>query len=386
MHIDRIRCYHYDQAFTIPFDSLQIRRNRADSVILRLDSRSNASGFGESAPRRYVTGEDTLSVWEIISRIFAPILFAYRCNGFEDAIEILAKCEAACREKGISKYLSALGALDLALLDLLNQAGRLQTQTPYGPRMRETLMFSASVPFLPIKMIQEFFPLLSSLLDIGIIKILIDDNLANNMQRVELIRNLAGEDKELRLEANGKLTFDQIIHQLEHLQRFQIAAIEQPLPPDEITNLQKFRRMFDIAVIADEALIGIDSARQLIEAQACDIFNIKVSKCGGIIRAKAIADLAKMHGIDCHIGTHVGETEILGVAGRHLARSLSNLDSYGGGSSVLFSRLLKKDKTLSNDVVSAFNPNETVTPAYKEQITLQCRLMGDIDSRRMSRD
>ena len=347
---------------------------------MRLDSRSNASGFGESAPRRYVTGEDTLSVWEIISRIFAPILFAYRCNCFEDAIEILAKCEAACCEKGISNYLSALGALDLALLDLLNQAGRLETQTPYGPRMRETLTFSASVPFLPIKMIQEFFPLLSSLLDIGIIKILIDDNLANNMQRVELIRNLAGEDKELRLEANGKLTFNQIIHQLEHLQRFQIAAIEQPLPPAEVANLQKFRLMFDIAVIADESIIGIDSARQLIASQACDIFNIKVSKCGGILRAKAIADLAKVHGIDCHIGTHVGETEILGVAGRHLARSLTNLDSYGGGSSVLFSRLLKKDKTFPNDVVSAFNPDETVTPTYKEQITLQCRLMGDIDS------
>ena len=132
-----------------------------------------------------------------------------------------------------------------------------------------------------------------------------------------------------------------------HLLHFDIAAIEQPLPPADIANFKKVRRMFDIAVIADESLVDIESARQLIKAQACDVFNIKVSKCGVILQGRAIADLAKMHGIDCHIGTHIGETDILGVPGRQLARSLSNFDAYGGGSSVLFSRFLTKTDRLS---------------------------------------
>ena len=380
MHIDRVRCYHYDQAFAIPFDSLQVKRSRADSVILRLDSPSHVTGFGESAPRPYVTGEDTASVWEIIRGVFAPILFAHSLSSYADAAGILLKCEAACRQKGITRYHSALGAVDLALLDLLDQTASSENQRPYGPRIREKLTFSASVPFLPLNLIEKFFPLLSASLDIRIIKILIDDDLNKNVERVELIRRLAGPDRELRLEANGKLHFHQVVRQLDHLQRFDIAAIEQPLPPADIVNFQKVRRMFDIAVIADESLVDIESARQLIKTRACDVFNIKISKCGGIFRAKAIADLAKRHGINCHIGTHVGETEILGVPGRQLAHGLSNFDAYGGGSSVLFSRFLMKTGSSQGDGVPAFKPEETVSLLHKKQITGQSRLMGDIQT------
>lgn len=377
MRITRIRCYHYNQAFTVPFDSLQTRRSHADSVIVRIDCGSHGSGFGESAPRRYVTGEDAPSVLKVINTIFAPILLTQPFSNQNDAADLLTRCEAACRQQGQSAYLSALGAVDLALLDALRQSGNVSTERFCGPYLRGRLPFSASVPFLPMQLIQDYFPLLTAKLDIQVIKILIDDNLERNLERVKMIRTLAGPDKELRLEANGKLTFKQVEYQLQHLQKFNIAAIEQPLPPGDTAGLQKLRQSFDMAMIADESLISIDDARQLIEHGGYDIFNLKVSKCGGLLRARVIADLAAAHGIACHVGTHVGETELLGVAGRCLARTLSNFDAYGGGSPVLFSQLFKTAQTPLPALPPGFSADETVNRSCVEKILQESRLDSD---------
>lgn len=381
MRIDRVRCYHYNQVFAVPFDSLQVKRKQADSVIVRIDCENPHCGFGESAPRRYVTGEDVASVRNVIREVFAPILFSQPITCHEDAAAVLSMCAAACQRRGITAFHSALGALDVALLDVLGSSGSTPEAWPYGSPRRDHLPFSVSVPFLPLSLIRDFFPLLSSHVDFQIIKVLIDEDIDQNTERIALIRNLAGTEKELRLEINGKLSFDQIAFQLDRFQRFDIAAVEQPLPPGDVKNLQKLRRSFDVAIIADESLVGMQSARELIETKACDLFNIKISKCGGVLRAKAIADIAAQHGISCHVGTHVGETEILGAAGRRLAYAIPNFDAYGGGSAVLFSRIFVKEKPLTRAAPLNFDPGEIVLPSYTEAIVRNSHLIADIANR-----
>ncbi|MGD9098080.1 MAG: hypothetical protein PVF97_08330, partial [Desulfobacterales bacterium] len=56
-------------------------------------------------------------------------------------------------------------------------------------------------------------------------------------------------------------------------------------------------------------------------------------------RAKVIAQMAAQAGVNCQVGTHVGESELLGAAGRQLAHGIPNFDCYGGGSQVLFARM-----------------------------------------------
>ena len=105
-------------------------------------------------------------------------------------------------------------------------------------------------------------------------------------------------------------------------------------------------------MIVDESLVSLADAQALLAVQACDIFNIKISKCGGLLRSRAIAQLASEAGIDCQVGTHVGETDILGAAGWKLAQSIPNFDCYGGGSEVLFSNLTNAKRTIA-DMVTA---------------------------------
>ena len=86
-----------------------------------------------------------------------------------------------------------------------------------------------------------------------------------------------------------------------------------------------------IPVIADESLCNEEDARRLIDLKACQIFNIRLSKCGGLGTATRIRRMAEKAGILCQLGCHVGETSILSAAGRHFALTVPHL-SYVEGS------------------------------------------------------
>ena len=57
----------------------------------------------------------------------------------------------------------------------------------------------------------------------------------------------------------------------------------------------------------------------------CDLFNIRLSKCGGFIPSLRLVQLARRHGLGCQLGCQVGETAILSAAGRHFASSVADL-------------------------------------------------------------
>jgi len=74
-----------------------------------------------------------------------------------------------------------------------------------------------------------------------------------------------------------------------------------------------------VPIIADESLCNERDAQRLIDLNACQIFNIRLSKCGGPLAATRIRRLAAAAGLRCQLGCHVGETSILAAAGRHFA-------------------------------------------------------------------
>ena len=81
-------------------------------------------GFGESSPRLYVTGEDCLSVIDMIKESFSKILFSSQVNSLDDIKNILNELEKECIKKNKPNYTSALGAIDIALLDAFGKINR----------------------------------------------------------------------------------------------------------------------------------------------------------------------------------------------------------------------------------------------------------------------
>jgi len=62
-----------------------------------------------------------------------------------------------------------------------------------------------------------------------------------------------------------------------------------------------------------------------VQQGTCDLFNLRLSKCGGFIPTLHLAQFARRHGLGYQLGCQVGETAVLSAAGRHFASSVADL-------------------------------------------------------------
>jgi len=316
------------------FHSPQTLRAHAESIIVRLEFENGISGYGESTPRTYVTGEDCSTVVRVIQNFFSSILLSHEIYTIDDVEGVLNELERECFKRNILHYNSALGAIDIALLDALGNLQKVPVTKFLGSIVREKALYSISIPFLPLQKIKELFFQLPKL-NVKCVKVLVGETESENIKRVELIRSLFGNNVDIRVEANGKWTFQQAVSNLEKFDKFNITAVEQPVAKDDIVGLQRLKKTIKIPIIVDESMCSLSDARNLIEKDACDILNIKISKCGGLLRSRDIAHFAKSQNISCQIGAHVGETEILSAAGKSFAFTIPNLIYFEGASFLL---------------------------------------------------
>ncbi len=335
MRIDKITLYNCERPFFLDFVSSRAIRAKTEAIILRIDCCDSITGFGESTPRHYVTGETIRTVSEVISNIMAGILLGREVSSLSDIRALLADLSDACRKRSDFPFNSALGAVDLAMMDILGKKISAPVREFLGPIQRNRLPFALSIPLLPLKKIRALSGMLHSL-PITSFKIVAGTNGSDVLNRLRFIREEFGFKGEVTLDANGIWTADQACDILNRATEFEIAAVEQPTARDDHEGLRTVRKKTGIPVVADESLCSLSDAQSLIRKEACDIINIKISKCGGLLRSEEIARFAHTKGIPCQIGAHVGETEILSAAGLALAQTVPVLLRYDGFSSLLF--------------------------------------------------
>jgi muconate cycloisomerase len=75
----------------------------------------------------------------------------------------------------------------------------------------------------------------------------------------------------------------------------------------------------------DESLCGWPDGVAAIEKKTTDFFNVRLSKCGGLIPSLRLIALARRHGLGVQLGCHPGETAILSAAGRHVATRVGGI-------------------------------------------------------------
>ncbi|MBI3014831.1 MAG: hypothetical protein HYY65_07205 [Candidatus Tectomicrobia bacterium] len=148
---------------------------------------------------------------------------------------------------------------------------------------------------------------------------------SRDLDTVMSVRRKLGEEISLRLDANGAWNSRDAIAKLKVLEGYGIDAIEQPVPKGDWQGLRAVSESVPIRVIADESVVSLEDARSLIAAGACGGFNLRISKCGGLLAALRIYGFARASGIPCQLGCQVGETGILSAAGRHFAARTPDL-------------------------------------------------------------
>jgi L-Ala-D/L-Glu epimerase len=307
-------------------------RKFSDSFVVRLVADDGTEGFGEGAARPYVTGETVETSVEYIKKRFFPAIrekFYAEIETGIDALDALAPVAESLPAPDLSDeiiYNAARAAVETALIDCFLKCQKRSLGAILPPKC-EFVTYSGVITAGTIEraiqhaMRFKFFAVKQ-------LKIKIGDK--ESVSRVAAIRQSVGEDVSLRVDANGAYSVESAIEISNLLAPYKIDSIEQPIPRGNVKDLAKVKNLSPIPVMVDESLVTLTDAEKLIEASACDFFNLRISKCGGIFNTIKIAQMAKQAKIRLQIGCQVGETAILSAAGRHLAAYLEDVEFVEG--------------------------------------------------------
>ena len=114
----------------------------------------------------------------------------------------------------------------------------------------------------------------------------------------------ARPDAQLVIDANGSWTPQLVTAVGDGLARFDVALLEQPLPPDQDSALENLR--YTVPLCADESFQS--SADLEPVADRYDAINIKLDKCGGLTDALAIREWCQQNKKLIMVGNMLGSS------------------------------------------------------------------------------
>jgi muconate cycloisomerase len=307
-------------------------RSETDNLLIRCVLEDGTAGHGEGVPRDYVTGETAESALDLLARSDLPTQLLPGAPTLAHAVAVAERLRLASvpgDERGIAGN-AARCAVELAVLDAygkrfgaaLSTVTQLLAPECYSPR--KWVRYSGAVTSARGLKLR----LLSWLLWVyGFQQIKVKVGIAgqDDPARLRTIRRRVGHTVDLRVDANEAWSAAEAPDRIAALTPAGISAVEQPVAHAEVAALAGVRRQVKVPIVLDESLCGMKDAERAIEEGTCDLFNIRLSKCGGFIPSLRLAQKALAAGLGCQLGCQVGETSVLSAAGRHFAASVGGL-------------------------------------------------------------
>jgi L-Ala-D/L-Glu epimerase len=306
-------------------------REDTDNVVVRCVLDDGSVGHGEGVPRDYVTGETIDSALALLAGADLAAQLG-SCRDFADAVEQAGRLRLPARpgdDRGIGGN-AARCAVELAWLDAggrrfgqpLSAVTRLAAPDCFSPRawVRYSGAITSARGF-KLRLVawgQRLYGLAQIKVKVGIAGY-------DDAARLRAVRRCVGGRVDLRIDANEAWSPDEVVERIQQLEPARISSVEQPVAHEARACLAGVRRQVRTPIMLDESLCGLVDAEEAIGANLCDLFNIRLSKCGGFLPSLRLAQLARRHGLGCQLGCQVGETAILSAAGRHFAASVADL-------------------------------------------------------------
>jgi L-Ala-D/L-Glu epimerase len=332
MRIVELTAFHVRIPLRKPFRHASHTRTSTDNVLVRCVLEDRTEGFGEGVPRDYVTGETIDSVLSLLrdSDLRSQL---EACADFPRAVALAERLRLAPvpgDERGCQGN-AARCALELALLDAygrrfgepLSAVTRLLAPDLYQPR--PWVRYSGAITSAGTGFKIRLAALRMWLYRFRQVKVKVGIAGHDDVYRLRNIRRRLGSKMDLRVDANEAWSPAEVVQRITELEPFRITSVEQPVPHAHVDTLAEVRRQVRVPIMHDESLCSRYDAEQAVAQGTCDLFNLRLSKCGGFIPSLRLAQFARQHHLGYQLGCQVGETVLLSAAGRHFAASVSDL-------------------------------------------------------------
>jgi L-Ala-D/L-Glu epimerase len=264
----------------------------ATNVVVIIRTAEGLTGFGECSPFMSINGE-SMDTCFIVGQYFAQLMKGKNALDIETRI--------ADMDQLIYGNTSIKSAFDMALYDLAAQHAGLPLYKFLGGEKNKTIITDYTVSIgEPAKMAADAVKIKAD--GYPAIKVKLGKDGKKDVERMKAIRAAVGDAIPLRIDANQGWGLEEAITTLNALAPLNIQHCEEPIARWNFMNLSKVKQASPIPIMADESCGDEHDAERLLQLDACDYFNIKLGKAGGIFKALKIVELAKKKPMHLQVG------------------------------------------------------------------------------------
>ncbi|MFJ8360988.1 L-fuconate dehydratase [Streptomyces sp. NPDC093984] len=169
------------------------------------------------------------------------------------------------------------------------------------------------------------------------IKLKVGADLADDVRRCRVARNVVGPDVRIAIDANQRWDVDEAITWTKALAEFDPYWIEEPTSPDDILGHAAIRRaVAPVRVATGEHVQNRIIFKQLLQAGAIDVLQIDAARVGGVNENLAILLLAAKFGVPvcphaggvglCELVQHLSMFDFVALSGTTEDRVIEYVD------------------------------------------------------------
>lgn len=317
-----------------PFGHARATRKLAEGVIVRLRI-DDTEGVGECVPREYVTGEVPETVFDAIASFdLDSVAEIAAASDYARAVPLLEQADLASRlSQGGKPGLSAACCLELALLDAIGRRAGASIRDVAGPLDLPAALCTDGGEIHRFTRAMDASKTAESIFRPGdlevysVLKVKVGLGRDLDLERVRAARDVVGPEFTISVDANMAWSLDEACKMAELLSPMSIAWYEEPMARGAFEDCAEFRRRTGARVMLDESLCSRDDAERAVAHESCDLFNIRISKHGGMVPSLRLAELAAARGLGMQLGTHPGAHGILRAAEWQLMHMVTGFEA-----------------------------------------------------------
>jgi L-alanine-DL-glutamate epimerase-like enolase superfamily enzyme len=342
MKIAQVKVYQVSLPFQMDISHALTKATSGENMVVEVIAEGGRiKGYGEGAPRRYVTGESQQEAVENILHIIRKNSFLWE---LKDVSDIWNFVDSLPDEKS---YNPAICALETALLDAWGRDQK-RNMIDFFPHdyLTSNIYYGGGFPLGDNRKLTERC-LSMKKMKIYKLKLKMGKDFKKNKEALEVIRQVFGDEYDLKVDVNCVWNDDLALKHIPLLRKYRVKVVEQPMMPDDptITGFAEALKKCGIILMADESACSFGDMEKIVEEGHYKMINIRLSKMGGFRKSLKVIDYLRKEGLFFQIGCHLGESGILSAAGRILGLLCKDSLYYDGSYDDL---LLKQNITKKN--------------------------------------
>ncbi len=278
---------------------------------VRLNNRTNAllGYLGEAVPR-YAIGRDPFEIEDLV-----------------------AKMTIADFGRMGEVTMSAVSILEMACWDIIGKSVGLPCYRLMGGAVRDRIKAYANGWYTVERTPEMFHAAALRVVERGYLALKLDpfgagryelslDEQARVVDLVAAVRDAIGPACDIMLEMHGRFNPATAILMANKLEKFRLAWVEEPVPPENLPELKRVAERISIPVATGERLHTMNEFRPLLDLYAVDIIQPDLTHFGGLTQTRRLAAWADVYNV--LVAPHNVGGPVSTAAALHVAASTPN--------------------------------------------------------------